>query len=272
MPVLKWLTMTDKEGGRGVRGSSYDLLNHDELFDWHERYGGEFGLSDNSISFLYNMSRDSYMRILGSSSAGVVHWENRMCDTTFNATHFAMWLSINKAITLFAIDFARKDYLLPVSQDEKRNSRSLMVHHRRGYKHVDRIKIDELYKEMVSYLAKYLKVLGSLDAIEVMDKLIKCPISQWIDENGYDMHWNTEMIERVFNTRNRASDDTLRNAFIKSIQFLEVKHAESLNDFLENMASHLNVETKKVKSLYQMFKRENVDIEFLGGRLVYLGD
>jgi hypothetical protein len=51
-----------------------------------------------------------------------------------------------------------------------------------------------------------------------------------------------------------------------------VQHAESLNDFQENMAIHLNVEVKKIKSLYQMFKRENVDIEFLGGRLIYMGD
>jgi hypothetical protein len=275
MPALKWLCMTDKAGGRRVRGTGYDLMNNDELFGWFEWYGLREDTSitsDSSINNIMGMGRDSYMRVLGTRSRGNIHWENRMCDTTFNSTHLAMWLSINKAITLFAIDFARKNYTLPLSRDEWRHSKSLMMRHTCGYKELDRQDIEKMYKEMVSYLAKYLKVTGSLDAIEVMDKLIKCPISQWVDENGYDYHWNTQLIERVFNTRNRASDDELRNKFIQAIQLLQVQHAESLNDFQENMAIHLNVEVKKIKSLYQMFKRENVDIEFLGGRLVYLGD
>jgi hypothetical protein len=57
-----------------------------------------------------------------------------------------------------------------------------------------------------------------------------------------------------------------------SVKSMSVPFAEGLNEYLENLAIHLDVEVKKVKSLYQMFKRENVDIEFLGGRLVYLGD
>jgi hypothetical protein len=268
MPVMKWLVMTDKLGARGVRGSSYDLLQSDELFDWWGMYQGS--LERNSMSFLKNMQRSSYLRILGN--AGQIHFENRMCDTTFNSTHLAMWLSVNKAITLFAIDFARKDYLLPLSNRDIINTKTMMSEHENGYKHVNREKLESLYKEFVSYLVKYLKITGSLDCIEVMDKLIKCPISQWIDENGYDMFWNTDLIEKVFNTRNRASDTQLREKFMSAIELLEVKSADSLNEFLENMASHLEVEVKKVKSLYQMFKRENIDIEFLGGRLVYLGD
>jgi hypothetical protein len=274
MPVMKWLVMTDKRGARGVRGSSYDLLNNDDLFYWWRAYGrtddANNVITPQSNSYLSQMSRDSYLRIF--SGIDYVHFENRMCDTTFNATHLAMWLSINKAITLLAIDFSRNGLKFNFTENDVELSYELMQQHRRGYDNVDRTKLEQLYKEFVSYLAKYLKVINSLEAVEVMDKLIKCPISQWLTENGHDTHWNTELIERVFNTRNRASDDTLREKFLVAIKSMSVPFADSLNEFHENMAMFLDVEEKKVKSLYQMFKRENVDIEFLGGRLIYMGD
>jgi hypothetical protein len=126
---------------------------------------------------------------------------------------------------------------------------------------------------MISYLAKYLKIIGSLDAIEVADKLIKQSIPEYLNANNIaEDFWNMDIIEKVFNTRNRASDDVLRDKFMHSVKSMSVPFAEGLNEYLENLAIHLDVEVKKVKSLYQMFKRENVDIEFLGGRLVYLGD
>jgi hypothetical protein len=266
--VMKWLSMTDKDGARAVRGTSYDLLDNDRLFYWWNNYDGS--MEQRSTTCLREMSRDSYLRIMGN--AGQIHFENRMCDTTFNSTHLAMWLSINKAIMLFAIDFARKDYLLPITNEDVNKTKNLYGQHRDGYKYVPRDVLETLYKEFVSYLVKYLKITNSLEVIPVMDKLIKCPISQWIDENGYDKHWNTDLIEKVFNTRNRASDTVLREKFLHAIQFFEVNHCEKLEEFLSSMAKHLEVEEKKVKSLYQMFSKENQEIYWLGGRLVYLGE
>jgi hypothetical protein len=184
-----------------------------------------------------------------------------------------MWLTLNKAITLFAIDFSRNGFTLPLTDSEVQTTRDMMRQHSYGYERVNRDWVQAQYKEMVSYLAKYLKVLGSLEVIEVMDKLIKNPIPQYLVEHDIaEDYWNMDIIEKVFNTRNRASDDVLRDKFIHSIKSMSCPFAEKLDDYLQNMANHLDVEVKKVKSLYQMFKRENIDIEFLGGRLVYLGD
>jgi hypothetical protein len=270
MPVMKWLTMTDYIGARGVRGSSYgDKFDRDFLFTWWSNYNINTK-SDDSFEFLTSMGRGSCFR---TYSRDAVHYENRLCDCTFNSTHISMWLSINKAITLFGIDFARNGFQFPLYNDEVEESKQRMYEHSTGYKNVNKERIEDLYDEMVSYLAKYLKVIGSLDAIEVMDKLIKLPISQYVNENlnEYDF-WNMDIIEKVFNTRNRASDSELREKFLHGVKSMSVPFADSLNEFHDNMAIYLNVEVKKVKSLYQMFKRENVDIEFLGGRLVYLGD
>jgi hypothetical protein len=270
MGTLKWLVMTDKKGARGVRGSSYgDQFDSDRLFSWWNNY------SDNTTSHgafnnLTSLGRDSCFR---SYSREHVHYENRLCDCTFNATHISMWLTLNKAITLFAIDFSRNGFTLPLTDSEVQTTRDMMRQHSYGYERVNRDWVQAQYKEMVSYLAKYLKVLGSLEVIEVMDKLIKNPIPQYLVEHDIaEDYWNMDIIEKVFNTRNRASDDVLRDKFIHSIKSMSCPFAEKLDDYLQNMANHLDVEVKKVKSLYQMFKRENIDIEFLGGRLVYLGD
>jgi hypothetical protein len=270
MPAMKWLVMTDKSGARGVRGSSYgDQFGSDGLFSWWNNY------SDNttgasSFSALTSLGRGSCFRAYSRES---VHFENRLADSTFNATHLAMWLSINKALTLFAIDFARNGFTFPLTDDDVQVSRDLMRKHQRGYRSVPKADIEKLYKEMISYLAKYLKVINSLDAIDVADKLIKCSIPEYLNENNVaEDFWNMELIEKVFNSRNRASDDVLRDKFMHAVKSMSVPFADGLNEYLENLSTHLDVEVKKVKSLYQMFKRENVDIEFLGGRLVYLGD
>lgn len=269
MPVMKWLVMTDKRGARGVRGSSYgDKFDNDRLFSWWSNYEGV--VSEDSTYNLTSFDRGSCFRVMQTSS---IHYENRLADCTFNSTHIGMWLSVNRAITLMGIDFARNGFMFNINNADVELSRDLMYEHSRGYVNVNRDSIELLYKQFVGYLAKYLKIIGALESIDVMDKLLKCPISQYLVENNVnDEFWNTELIEKVFNSRNRASDDILRDKFMHSVKAMLVPNADSLNDFLDNMSSHLDVEVKKIKSLYQMFKRENVDIEFLGGRLVYLGD
>jgi hypothetical protein len=183
-----------------------------------------------------------------------------------------MWLSINKAITLLGIDFARNGFEFPLDEGDVLHSRALMEKHSQGYQQVPQSAMDSMYKEFLSYIAKYLKISGSLEAVEIMDKLVKTPVSKWINENGYNNHWDTGLIEKVFNSRNRSSDSILREEYLTSIKSMRVDFADNLNDFHSNLASYLNIELKQAKSLYQMFKRENYDIEFLGGRLVYLGD
>jgi hypothetical protein len=270
MPVMKWLVMTDRDGARGINGSSYgDKFGNDGLFYWYSNFDAK--LTDDSIYHLNGLGRDSCFRIINPRA---VHYENRLCDCTFSANHIAMWLSVNKAITLLAIDFSRNGFLLDIEREEVALSRELMWQHESGFNNVNKHNIETMYKRFISYIAKYLKVIGSLEAIEIMDKLIKNPISQYIHDNTqpHEQFWNTELIDKAFNTRNRACDEELRDKFIHSIKTMQVPFADSLNEFHDHLAGHLGVETKKVKSLYQMFKRENTDIEFLGGRLVYMGD
>jgi hypothetical protein len=57
-----------------------------------------------------------------------------------------------------------------------------------------------------------------------------------------------------------------------AIKAMLVPMADSLNEFHENVARKLGIERKQAVSLYQMFKRENVEIDFMGGRIVYMGD
>lgn len=271
MPVMKWLVMTDKTGARGTRGSSYgDKFNRDMLFSWWSNYQGS--TNDNSTYNLMSFDRQSCFRVMAKEQ-GNMHYENRLCDCTFNATHIGMWLAVNRAITLMAIDFTRNGFIFNLNNDDVELSRDLMMKHSRGYNNVPRETIEKLYKEMVGYLAKYLKVCGSLEVIDIMDKLIAFPIPQYLEDNNVaENYWNLDLIERVFNTRNRASDTELRDKFLHGIKTMSIKHADSLNEFLDNTAEYLGVELKKVKSLYQMFKREHVEIEFLVNRLVYLGD
>src|SRR5206468_1188531 len=226
-----------------------DQFGSDGLFSWWNNY------SDNttgasSFSALTSLGRGSCFRAYSRES---VHFENRLADSTFNATHLAMWLSINKALTLFAIDFARNGFTFPLTDDDVQVSRDLMRKHQRGYRAVPKADIEKLYKEMISYLAKYLKVINSLDAIDVADKLIKCSIPEYLNDNNVaEDFWNMELIEKVFNSRNRASDDVLRDKFMHAVKSMSVPFADGLNEYLENLSTHLDVEVKKVKSLYQM--------------------
>lgn len=271
MPVMKWLVMTDKSGARGTRGSSFgDKFDSDNLYYWWNNYHGD--INQESTYSLMNFDRSSCFRVMAKEK-GNMHYENRLCDCTFNATHIGMWLAINRAITLMAIDFTRNGFIFNLNNDDVTLSRELMRKHSNGYRNVSRETIEKMYKEFVGYLAKYLKICGSLEAIDVMDKLIACPIPQYLNENDVvrDL-WNMDLIEKVFNTRNRASDTELRDRFLHGIKTMSIEHADSLNEFLENTAKYLEVEVKKVKSLYQMFKREHIEIEFLVNRLVYLGD
>lgn len=277
MPAMKWLSMTCADGARGLN-NNYDRLYRDELFNWYERTGanlvyapGEDGISCNTYDMCFD--RQSYFRLLNAGNDNIFHFENRMCDTTFSPTHLAMWLTINRAITLLAIDFARRGLLMSITDEEVMTSKHLMesFSHTNGiFREREAVKLN--YKEFVSYLSKYLKVLNSLEVIDVMDKMIQKSIPEYLQEKGIRGFYEPKEVEKLFATRDRQSDTNLREAFIRKIDSMAVPSADSLNAFHDNMAVALGVEVKKVKSLYQMFKRENVDIEFLGGRLVYMGD
>lgn len=267
MPVMKWLTMTCIGGSRGSVGNPYDKLNNDSLFDWFELYHERGFVNDRSKSYLVNMGRDSYMRVQSSRN---LHWENRMCDQTYSNSHLAMWLSINKAITLLSLDFARNNLLFNCTVEDFKKSRQLMRKYKdeNGYKDI-RNEIKTMYKQFIGHIAKYLKILGCMEAIELADKLIEKPISEFVESFG--THYEAKKIEGVFNKRNRATNVELRTSFIETLQAMTVNASESLNEHLEDVAQHLDVETSKVKSLYQMLKRENIiDIEFIGGRLVLM--
>jgi hypothetical protein len=265
MPVLKWLTMTCVGGSRGSVGNPYDKLCNDELYYWHEAYSSNY-IGRNSKDYLCNMGRDSYMRVQSSRN---LHWENRMSDQTFSSSHLAMWLGINKAITLLALDFARNNLLFNCTKEDKNNSYELMKHYKNnfGFKQI-KSQVRDLYKQFIGHIAKYLKVIGCMDVIELADKLIEKPVSDFVENFG--AHYEAKKIEGVFNKRNRAVNVDLRNSFMESLQAMTVQASDSLNEHLEDIASHLNVETSKVKSLYQMLKRENIDIDFIGGRLVLM--
>src|SRR5690606_12613714 len=100
----------------------YDKLEDDDLFQWYYEYEGEH--SSASERYLRVMDRTSYMRIHNGGVSDIVHWENRMADQSASHTHMATLISLNKAITLWAIDMARKGYNLPISRssvDESRN-------------------------------------------------------------------------------------------------------------------------------------------------------
>jgi hypothetical protein len=125
---------------------------------------------------------------------------------------------------------------------------------------------------MKSYLYKYFKIANSLDAIEVLEKLIDCPIPQYLEENNITGQYDLTRLENHFNVRLRERDEELRGKYLEAIKTMVVPMAASLNDFHMNVAAFLGVQQKQAVSLYQMFKRENVDIEFMAGRLVYMGE
>lgn len=266
MPLMKWLTMTNYFGARG-KYNEYDRLDRDDLYYWFDNYRNQSETTCDS--YLRGMGRQSYMRV---HNAHALHWENRMCDQTASETHMATWIGINKAITLWAIEFARNGYQFEVSNNERQRSQDAMQQFRYEYKRIDKSYIEGLWLEMQGYLAKYLKLSNNLDALTFADKLVKNPIPEYLESKNIGEHYSPFEVEKVFNIRNRQGDTVLRNKYLHAIRSMVVPVAESLADFHENLSEHLEIEKKQAVSLYQMFKRENIDLEWLGNRLVYMGD
>jgi hypothetical protein len=270
LPVFKWLSMTCPNGGRGAHGNSYDCLDGDQLYDWYfDRVRDVGGHSSSTDSFLQNMQRASMLRIYRSD---VFHFENRMMDCNFSATMMAAWFALNRAVALWAIDMARNGYQWHPLRNDVTASRQVAVKHAQGWKHVPKAWIVENWTLMKSYLYKYFKIANSLDAIEVLEKLIDCPIPQYLEENNITGQYDLTRLENHFNVRLRERDEELRGKYLEAIKTMVVPMAASLNDFHMNVAAFLGVQQKQAVSLYQMFKRENVDIEFMAGRLVYMGE
>jgi hypothetical protein len=277
MPVLKWWSMTSSTGARGSFKKSngygsnfvnpYDKLENDGLFEWFERYEG--ALNDSSHSTLIGMDRKSYMRVHFRNDE-IIHWENRMADQTSSHTHMATLVALNKAITLWAIDMARKGYNLQLDSSDYDKSLSEMRNHRKGYTFVDRQFIEKQSAEVISYLSKYLAIADNLDSIKYLEKLTKCPVSEYINSKGLVEHFNPAECEKAFNERNRPSDESLRRAYFEVIDAMVVPMAKSLVDFHGNTATFLGVEKSQVVSLYQMLNRENVNLRWLGNRLVIM--
>lgn len=274
-PVLKWLCMTTPEGARGADAyrNNYDCLDRDYLWNWFSRYQLYDGMhqhNEQSDDFFRRMDRSSALRLYNRQQA--CHWENRMCDNTASHTQLSAWLAINRAMTLWAVDFGRNGYDFPVSYEEYRKSHDETRNHRYGWEQVDRGYIEVQWEEMKSYLAKYLKIAGCMDAIKQLDKLIEYPVPQYLKDKGYKEHYDPFLVERVFRLRNRAKNEEMREKYLLAIQSMRVPKADKLDDFHDNIANYLGITKGEAKSLYAMFKRENIEIEFLGNRLVYMGD
>jgi hypothetical protein len=195
-----------------------------------------------------------------------------MMDACASPTVLSAWFALNRAISLWAFDFAENGYVLPVTSQDAFNSKDAMRQHAQSWKRVNRTYITSLWNELLSYLTKYFKKSGCLDAIEVLDKLVECPVPQYLEEQGLGTSYAMAKVEKLFNTRNRTGNEELRNRYMDAIKAMLVPMADSLNEFHENVARKLGIERKQAVSLYQMFKRENVEIDFMGGRIVYMGD
>lgn len=264
MPVMKWLSMTCPNGARAAQGNTYDKCDNDMLFNWF--------YDEREVNYLFSMNRGSYLRTYGALDEERFHWENRMLDCCASPSVLAAWLMLNRAINMLAFDLAKQGHLLALTKDEVDKSREMMHLHMRGWKHVDVAYIKEKYVEMKSILCKYFKKAGSLDAFTVMDRLIEFPIPAWIEENGLTEGYRLIKVEDMFATRQSSKDEALHSAYLEAIRTFAVPMAENLDSFNSQIAAHLKIEKRKAVSLYQMFRRENVEIEFLGGRLVYMGD
>ncbi|RPK20108.1 hypothetical protein [Paenibacillus xylanexedens] len=296
-PVLKWLSMTNIDGARGAHGNSYDPLDGDALFSWYDDISvnsrcdtGEFGHNATTDGKLIGMQRSSIFRIpmprhyweshrMGNESlydhpilTEAFHFENRMMDCNFSATQMTAWFCLNRAIALWAYDMARNNYSYLPTESEVSMSKQETRTHSTGYKRVDKPYIVESYSYMKSLLAKYFKKMNSMDAWDVLDKLIDTPIPVYLEEKGLQDKYDLTEIEGHFTTRNRERDEALRERYLTAIKFMVVPMAGNLNDFHMNIAAHLQIQQKQAISLYQMFKRENIELEFLSGRLVYMGD
>ncbi|WP_336784115.1 hypothetical protein [Paenibacillus illinoisensis] len=296
-PVLKWLSMTNTNGARGAHGNTYDPLDGDALFGWFDSVHvntmcatGDDGHTDVTDGRLIGMQRSSIFRIplprgywhdhsmYGDARydhpmlTEAFHFENRMMDCTFSSTQMSAWFCLNRAIALWAYDMARNNYAyVPTDQEVSVSQRETRTHST-GYKRVDKPYIVESYTYMKSLLSKYLKKMNSIDAWDALDKLIDTPIPAYLEEKGLRDQYDLTEIEGHFTTRNRERDEALRERYLTAIKFMVVPMAGNLNDFHMNIAAHLQIQQKQAVSLYQMFKRENIELEFLSGRLVYMGD
>jgi hypothetical protein len=269
MPVMKWISMTCPRGARGAHGNQYDKLDGDQLFQWFDRVEDANEHNSYTDTFLQQMRKESYLRIYSTDS---FHWENRMMDCAISPTLLSAWAVLNRAISLFAYDMVSNGIDFKVSNQEMRDSEFQAGKHRIGWKEVDRDYINKEYIVMKSYLAKYFKKANSLDALDILDKLIECPIPEYLEKNKIPFTYNLEIVEKMFAERTRLKDETTRNSYLHAIKAMTVPVADNLNMFHENVATELKIQSKQAISLYQMFKRENVDIEFLAGRLVYMGN
>jgi hypothetical protein len=273
LPVFKWLSMTCIRGARGAEGNTYDDLDGDKLYTWYEHvignYGSSTGHNPSTDSYMYNMQRESMLRVYRFD---VFHFENRMMDCNFSATHMAAWFALNRAASLWAIDMARNGYQFLPTANDILQSKQVAAKHSDGWKYVPKAWIVENWTLLKSYLYKYFKLAGSLDAIEALEKLIDCPIPQYLEENSLRTNYDVTLLENHFSVRLRERDEVLRNKYISAIKTMVVPMAGNLNDFHLNVATYLEVQQKQAVSLYQMLKRENVDIEFMAGRLVYMGE
>jgi hypothetical protein len=270
LPVLKWLSMTNVRGARGAMGNTYDCLNGDAIYEWHNQVSSNQGRhSDSTDQYLTGMGRGSFLRVHATQ---LLHFENRMMDSNWSPTMMAAWMCLNRAIALFAYDMARQDFVFNSTIQEVEASKQAAHHHRAGWKNVPKPFIVSEWTLMKSYLTKYFKLSNSLDAIEVLDKIIDCPIPQFLEDNNINEGYDLEKLESHFAVRVREKDNELRSRYLDGIRQMAVPMAGNLNDFHTNVAAFLGVQQKQAVSLYQMFKRENVELEFMAGRLVYMGD
>jgi hypothetical protein len=299
LPVLKWVSMTNIRGARRTAGNGYDMMHGDRLYSWYNavEYNirtavgtEENGHTKKTDGYMVSMQRESCFRIPCGNGfwnrydgrdmeyewdtrfTDAFHFENRMMDCNFSASMMSAWFALNRAIALFAYDMARNSFYFMPSKAEIEASQNQAQNHSVNWKRVDKTYIVENYTLMKSYLFKYFKLSGSLDALDVLDKLIDCPIPQFLEENKIEQNYDMTKMESHFSTRIRVRDDELRGRYIEAIKRFAVPMAGNLNDFHLNIAAFLGVQQKQAVSLYQMFKRENVDLEFMAGRLVYMGD
>jgi hypothetical protein len=277
LPVFQWLSMTNIEGARGAAGNHYDCLDGDALYEWffevdHNKRvmnRGEYGHTEATDRAMVRMQRGSMLRIYNRE---IFHFENRMMDCNFSATMLAAWFCLNRAVALWAYDMARNGFQFHSTSNEIEQSKQVAAKHSVGWKHVPKAWIVENYTLMKSYLYKYFKLMNSVDALDVLDKLIDCPIPQFLEENNLGRNYDVTKIENHFAVRIREKDEELRNKYLEAIKTMIIPMAGNLNDFHLNVAAFLGVQQKQAVSLYQMFKRENVELEFLAGRLVYMGE
>jgi hypothetical protein len=276
MPVMKWLAMTSPSGPRAscnTHDTEYDRMHNDYLYEW-------FASPSN-----YNLSglgRASYMRVHGQGygSSNIFYWENRMMDCNASPTMLAAWFSLNRAISLWAFDFAQNGFNFEVSQEDARTSKATMHTMANGWKGVRREYINDRWALLKSYLVKYFRKSDSMAALEYLDKLIEKPIPQWLEEVGrVDAYGNatngpyraTEF-DKAFNERNRAKDESLQQSYLLALKSMIIPMADNLDSFHDNVAAHLKIQKKQAVSQYQMAKRDEIPIDFMCGRILYMGD